>query len=101
MCNFLLSYIVELKLPIRRKKEMIEAIAGLLFALHSGEVSSCTILIEELKRNALFLDCEVQQGVLMLAGTVQFQVEYDTQISGEVDRCADLLLESLGFPLLT
>ncbi len=90
---------MELKLIIRRKKEMIEAVEEILSSLHAGERVGCALLIERLKGNALFLDCEVQQKVLMFSGAVQFQVLYEPLVSREVNRCTDLLFEALGLGL--
>ena len=56
-------------------------------------------LIEELKNRSIYLDEKIQGDVLVFAEAVQFQISYDPwhQITPEIERAANQLIEDLGF----
>jgi len=87
------------ELPIRSKLEMAKEIGQIIHCLHTGQRSTADLLIEDLKTRAVYMDEEIQQGVLMFAEQVQFQYDYDPwhRMTGEVQKAADQLIETLGF----
>jgi len=83
--------------PIRSKIKMMQNIIEIIRCLHLGKRELAEALIEELKIRSIQLDEPIQQRVLMFVEQVQFQYAYDPwhKITPEVEKAADLLLESL------
>lgn len=90
-----------LELPIRSKIQMVEEIVQILKFLHEGKKGEADPLLDDLRLRALFLDEEIQKGVLIFSNQVQFQYSYDPfhKITPEVEVAADRLIEDLGFNL--
>lgn len=86
-------------LPIRLKVEMAQAVASVIHCLGHGQKSLMTLLLDDLKAHALFLDDAIQQDVLAFAEQVQFQMHYDPyhNVTLEVEQAADKLVEDMGF----
>ena len=87
------------ELPIRSKLEMIQDIVQIINFLHEGERSKAEPLVEDLKRRAVFMDEDIQQKALSFVEQICFQYDYDRlhQVTPEVQKAADLLIEALGF----
>jgi hypothetical protein len=87
------------ELPIRSKLEMVMNVGKILGCLHRGDRSQAELLIDDLKGRALHLDDEIQHDVLVFAEQVHFQYDYDPchNVTSDVTRAADHLIESLGF----
>ena len=85
------------ELPIRAKLEMAQDVAEVIVCLGHGRQLEAEKLLQDLKARALYFDESVQQNVLVFAEQVQFQLAYDPSVTHEVQRAANLLLESLGW----
>jgi hypothetical protein len=87
------------ELPIRSKLEMIKDVIQIIRCLHSGQRLAAEPLIEDLKVRSIFMDEQIQQDVLMFSEQIHFQYGYDPwhQVTTEVQRAADKLIEDLGF----
>lgn len=87
------------ELPIRSKLEMVQDIGKIIYYLHTGQRSSADLLIEDLKARSIFMDEDIQQDVLAFSEQVCFQYDYDPwhQVTSNVQRAADKLIEDLGF----
>ena len=86
-------------LPIRSKLEMAKNISKIVHCLHDGDRKSATPLLEDLKSRSIFLDEQIQQDVLAFISQVLFQYDYDPahQVTDEVQKAADQLIEDMGF----
>jgi hypothetical protein len=85
------------KLPIRLKVELIESLREIIVCLHEKRIFEMDRLAEEIKKRALFLEEEIQGGVLRFIELVQFQGKYDSVITEEIQQEADRLIGGLGF----
>jgi hypothetical protein len=87
------------ELPIRSKLEMVQDLGKIIHYLHTGQRSAADLLIEDMKVRSIFMDDQIQQDVLSFAEQVHFQYDYDPlhQVTKEIQRAADKLLEDLGF----
>lgn len=85
------------ELPIRSKMEMMEDVAKVLESLHEGKRRDVEQLLQDLKLRSLYLGEDIQQDVLMFAGQVQFQCDYDPwhKVTLEVTHAADRLIQAL------
>ena len=89
------------ELPIRLKVAIAQEVGEIIGCLHRGQRSTADLLIEDLKSQAVHLDEEIQQNVLMFAEQVQFQYDYDPwhKMTLDVQKAADKLIEGMGFSL--
>ncbi len=80
---------------------MLDDIVQIIHYLHEGERAKADPLIDDLKTRAIHLDDQVQQDVLMFAGQVHFQYDYDPShnVTPDVQKAADRLIQDLGFHL--
>lgn len=87
------------ELPIRSKIEIAEGVGKIIHYLHTGQRSAADLLLEELKIRSLYLDEAIQQDLLVFAEEVQFQYVYDPwhNVTSQVEKAADKLIEDLGF----
>jgi hypothetical protein len=87
------------ELPIRSKLKMKENVGRIIQSLHEGNRAVSNLLIEDLKGRSLFFDAQIQQDVLIFAEQIQFQSVYDPDrnITPEIQRAADRLMDDLGF----
>lgn len=81
---------------------MAKDIAEIVHCLQRGERSASDLLIEDLKARSIQLDEKIQQAVLIFCEQIQFQYAYDPwhNITEDVQKAADRLLEELGLPVL-
>jgi hypothetical protein len=84
-------------LPIRLKLEIIQDLEKMILFLHLGRKRELDRCAEDMKRNALFLDEQIQGDVLRFVEIVQFQNAYEPCVTLEIQRAADFLIESMGF----
>lgn len=87
------------ELPIRSKLDMLDDIVQIIHYLHTGQRSQAAPLLSDLKLRSIYLEEKIQQDVLIFAGQVEFQYDYDPwhKITPEVQRAADQLIFDLGF----
>lgn len=87
------------ELPIRSKIDVAQEIGQIIYCLSLGQQSKVNALIDELKNRSIYLDEKIQGDVLVFAEAVQFQLSYDPwhQITPEIERAANQLIEDLGF----
>lgn len=89
------------ELPIRSKLVMLDDIVQIIHYLHMGTREKADPLIEDLKTRSMFLDEEIQRGVLIFSEQIHFQYDYDPwhKVTPEVQQAADRLIQELGFYL--
>lgn len=88
------------ELPIRSKLKMLDHIVQIIHSLHTGAPRSSTDhLINDLKARSIFLGEEIQRDVMIFAGQILFQYDYDPwhKVTPDVQKAADRLIHSLGF----
>lgn len=87
------------ELPIRSKMDMLDDIVQIIHYLHTGERRKAEPLMDDLKTRSLFMEDKIQNHVLIFAGQVYFQYDYDPwhKITPEVQKAADRLIDDLGF----
>lgn len=90
-----------LELPIRSKLEMVDDVIQILHYLQDGNRKLADPVIDDLKIRSLFLDEQIQSDVLVFSEQVHFQYAYDPNhnVTPEVEKAVDKLIEDLGFTL--
>lgn len=88
-----------LELPIRSKLDMLNDIVQIVCYLHTGNRREGEKYIKDLKIRSLFLNEEIQNGVLIFTDQVHFQYNFDPwhKMTREIQKAADHLIEELGF----
>src|SRR3989338_3074269 len=88
-----------LEIPIRSKLAMLRHIVQIICYLQAGKRWLADPLIDDLKIRSLFLDEKIQADVLMFSEQIHFQYAYDPDhnVTPEVGKAADQLMEDLGF----
>ncbi len=87
------------ELPIRAKIDVAQEIGEIINCLTLGQQSVVNALIDKLKNQSIYLDEKIQGDVLVFSEAIQFQLTYDPwhQITPEIERAANQLIEDLGF----
>ncbi len=90
---------VELKLPIRLKKEVGDSIFRVMVLLSQRRRREALQEIQRMKLSALWLSSEIQHCLIVFISIVLFQAEVAPNhlACSEVLKAADLLIQELGF----